>query len=336
MVFRSQLAIAIAACSLLLLACPADAGPSSSAETAGTLAVPSGCDEKAFFREKHDDGVYVHNVTGEILFSSLQRVDTGGGWPSFSALLAPNAVEHNGRVEGRVKAELRTTKNAPLGVVLRDGPAGGLRFCVNPSTLRFIPAAKLAAEGYAALAAQFPFTSQKGPPVTTPDTKPATETETAILAGGCFWGMEEILMKAPGIIDIEAGYTGGWLDNPKYDDTHDSKSGHAEAIKVVFDPSKITFAKILDEWFFRMHDPTTLHRQGNDVGTQYRSAIFFTSPEQQKVAEDAKARAGASGRWKKPIVTEVVAASKWWPAEGYHQDYLQKNPGGYTCHFMRD
>ena len=143
-------------------------------------------------------------------------------------------------------------------------------------------------------------------------------------------------MKAPGIIDIEAGYTGGWLDNPKYDDTHDSKSGHAEAIKVVFDPKRITFAQILDEWFFRMHDPTTLHRQGNDVGTQYRSAIFFTSPEQQKVAEDAKARAGASGRWKKPIVTEVVAASKWWPAEGYHQDYLQKHPGGYTCHFMRD
>jgi peptide methionine sulfoxide reductase msrA/msrB len=336
MVFRSQLAIAIAACSLLLLACPADAGPSSSAETAGTLAVPSGCDKKAFFREKHDDGVYVHNVTGEILFSSLQRVDTGGGWPSFSALLAPNAVEHNGRAEGRVKAELRTTKNAPLGVVLRDGPGGGLRSCVNPAALRFIPAAMLAAEGYAQFASLFPFSSQKGSPMTTTTTKSATATETAILAGGCFWGMEEILMKAPGIIDIEAGYTGGWLENPKYDDTHDSKSGHAEAIKVIFDPSKITFAQILDEWFFRMHDPTTLHRQGNDTGTQYRSAIFFTSPEQQKVAEDAKVRAGASGRWKKPIVTEVVAASKWWPAEGYHQDYLQKNPGGYTCHFMRD
>lgn len=203
-------------------------------------------------------------------------------------------------------------------------------------------APSLAATASPQLASQSPPTTPKGPPMTTPTTTtPTTKqsdaaTETAILAGGCFWGMEEILMKAPGIIDIEAGYTGGWLDNPKYDDTHDSKSGHAEAIKVVFDPKKITFAQILDEWFFRMHDPTTLHRQGNDTGTQYRSAIFFTSPEQQKVAEDAKVRAGASGRWKKPIVTEVVAASKWWPAESYHQDYLQKNPGGYTCHFMRD
>ena len=344
MEFRPGLVIAVMALSLLVLACRADAGPlattTKTPTTTDALAVPSGCDQKGFFRDQHDDGIYVHNVTGEVLFSSLQRTDTGGGWPSFSALLAPNAVESNVRAEGRVKAELRTTKYAPLGVVLRDGPAdqGGLRSCVNPAALRFIPAAMLATEGYAQFASLFPFSSQKGSPMTTTTTttKSATATETAILAGGCFWGMEEILMKAPGIIDIEAGYTGGWLENPRYDDTHDSKSGHAEAIKVIFDPTKITFAQILEDWFFRMHDPTSLHRQGNDTGTQYRSAIFFTSPEQHKIAEEAKVRAGASGRWKKPIVTEVVAASKWWPAEAYHQDYLQKNPGGYTCHFMRD
>ncbi len=167
--------------------------------------------------------------------------------------------------------------------------------------------------------------------VTMPDT-----TETAVLAGGCFWGMEDILMKAPGIVDIEAGYTGGWLDNPKYDDTHDSKSGHAEAIKVIYDPTKISYAQILDEWFFRMHDPTTPNRQGNDVGTQYRSAIFPMNPEQTKEAEAAKTRAGASGRWKKPIATTIEPFAKWWPAETHHQDYLQKNGGGYTCHFMRD
>jgi methionine-S-sulfoxide reductase len=171
----------------------------------------------------------------------------------------------------------------------------------------------------------------EGKTVTTP-----AKTETAILAGGCFWGMEDILMKAPGVIDIEAGYTGGWLENPKYDDTHDSKSGHAEAIKVIYDPSKITYAQILDDWFFRMHDPTTPNRQGNDVGTQYRSAIFPMNPEQAKEAEAAKARAGASGRWKKPIATSIEPFTKWWPAETYHQDYLQKNPGGYTCHWMRD
>jgi peptide methionine sulfoxide reductase msrA/msrB len=328
---------------LLLVACRAGAGSTAKAAP-NALAVPPGCDQKAFFREKHDQGVYVHNVTGEVLFSSLQRIDSGGGWPSFTALVTPQAAQQieppqGGKGKpGRVRAALRTAKNAPLGVVLNDGPAdaGGTRYCVNPASLRFIPAARLAAEGYASFAAQFPFTPQEGVPMTSTKTETATTTETAILAGGCFWGMEDILMGAPGVIDIEAGYTGGWLENPKYDDTHDSKSGHAEAIKVIFDPSKITYAQILDDWFFRMHDPTTLHRQGNDVGTQYRSAIFFTSPEQQKIAEEAKQRAGASGRWKKPIVTEVVAASKWWPAESYHQDYLKKNPGGYTCHFMRD
>jgi methionine-S-sulfoxide reductase len=162
------------------------------------------------------------------------------------------------------------------------------------------------------------------------------KTETAILAGGCFWGMEDILMKAPGVLDIEAGYTGGWLENPKYEDTHDGKSGHAEAIKVIYDPTKITYAQILDDWFFRMHDPTTLNRQGNDVGTQYRSAIFPMNPEQAREAEAAKARASASGRWKEPIVTTIEPFTKWWPAEAYHQDYLQKHPGGYTCHWLRD
>ena len=167
--------------------------------------------------------------------------------------------------------------------------------------------------------------------VTMPD-----KTETAVLAGGCFWGMEELLRAAPGVIDIEAGYTGGWLDNPKYDDTHDSKSGHAEAIKVIYDPTKITYGAILDDWFFRIHDPTTPNRQGNDVGTQYRSAIFPMNPEQLKEAEAAKIRAAASGRWKKPIATTIEAFTKWWPAEAYHQDYLQRNPGGYTCHWIRE
>ncbi|MBX7098398.1 MAG: peptide-methionine (S)-S-oxide reductase MsrA [Myxococcaceae bacterium] len=159
--------------------------------------------------------------------------------------------------------------------------------------------------------------------------------ETAILAGGCFWGMEDLLRKIPGVLDTEAGYTGGWLKNPKYDDTHDSASGHAESVKVVFDPTVLAYADLLEKWFFRMHDPTTLNRQGNDTGTQYRSAIFFTTPEQQKTAEAVKAKVQASGLWKKPIVTEITAASTWYPAEDYHQDYLVKHPNGYTCHYMR-
>jgi methionine-S-sulfoxide reductase len=200
------------------------------------------------------------------------------------------------------------------------------------TTRRFVVVlAALSLVGLAACRAEAtpPFAVEKKK-VTLPE-----KTETAILAGGCFWGMEEILRTAPGVLDIEAGYTGGWLENPKYDDTHDSKSGHAEAIKVIYDPTKISFATILDDWFFRMHDPTTKDRQGNDVGTQYRSAIFYTNPEQKKIAEEAKERANKSGRWKNPVVTSLEPFTKWWPAEGYHQDYLQKNPGGYTCHWMR-
>ncbi len=166
--------------------------------------------------------------------------------------------------------------------------------------------------------------------------KQAADTEVAILAGGCFWGMEDILRKIPGVLQIEVGYTGGWLENPRYDDTHDSKSGHAESVRLVFDPRKLTYADLLEKWFFRMHDPTTLNRQGNDTGTQYRSAIFFTSEAQRQTAAEVKKRVDASHKWKRPIVTEIVPASKWWKAEDYHQDYLLKNPGGYSCHFMRE
>jgi methionine-S-sulfoxide reductase len=161
-------------------------------------------------------------------------------------------------------------------------------------------------------------------------------TEVAVLAGGCFWGVEEILRAVPGVLETDVGYTGGWLENPTYHDTHDSKSGHAEAIRITFDPTVLSYETLLEQWFFKLHDPTTLNRQGNDIGTQYRSAIFFTSPEQQATAGAVRARVEASGKWTKPITTEISAATTWYSAEGYHQDYLQKNPGGYTCHWMRD
>ena len=164
----------------------------------------------------------------------------------------------------------------------------------------------------------------------------AQQTEVAVFAGGCFWGVEDILRDVAGVIDTEVGYTGGWLENPTYHDTHDSKSGHAEAVRVTFDPTVLNFADLLDQWFFKLHDPTTLNRQGNDVGTQYRSAIFPQTPEQQATAERVKARVDASGKWKRPITTSIEPASAWYSAEPYHQDYLRKNPGGYTCHYLRD
>jgi methionine-S-sulfoxide reductase len=188
----------------------------------------------------------------------------------------------------------------------------------------------LALAALPALAAQSP--GKKAP---MPDSPPAPTTETIYLAGGCFWGMEDLLRKIPGVLSTEAGYTGGHLDNPRYDDTHDSKSGHAETVMVVFDPRVLSLATLLEEHFFKMHDPTTPNRQGNDTGTQYRSAIFTFSAEQKAIAEEVKKRVGASGKWKRPLVTEIVPATRWWTAEAYHQDYLQKNPGGYSCHYYR-
>ncbi|MBV9878872.1 MAG: peptide-methionine (S)-S-oxide reductase MsrA [Gemmatirosa sp.] len=163
----------------------------------------------------------------------------------------------------------------------------------------------------------------------------ATQTEVAVLAGGCFWGVEEILRAVPGVLDTDVGYTGGWLKNPGYHDTHDSKSGHAESVRITFDPSVLSYETLLDDWFFKLHDPTTLNRQGNDVGTQYRSAIFPQSPEQEATAKRVIERVNASGRWKRPITTSIEPAATWYSAEKEHQDYLQRNPGGYTCHWMR-
>ena len=164
----------------------------------------------------------------------------------------------------------------------------------------------------------------------------AQQVEVAVLAGGCFWGVEDLLRDVPGVIDTEVGYTGGRFENPTYEDTHDGRSGHAEAVRVSFDPSVLGFEELLERWFFRLHDPTTLNRQGNDVGTQYRSAIFPLTEEQQAIAERVIARVDASGRWKRPVTTSIEPATTWYSAEEYHQDYLRTHPGGYSCHYLRD
>ncbi len=158
--------------------------------------------------------------------------------------------------------------------------------------------------------------------------------QKAILAGGCFWGMEDLIRKIPGVIDTRVGYTGGEFPDPTYKDMTTGKTGHAESIEITFDPKEIGFEKIL-HYFFQLHDPTTANRQGNDTGTQYRSAIFYLSDEQKEMAEKVIAMANASGKWPGKIVTEVTPASKFYEAEDYHQDYLFKNPGGYTCHWVR-
>lgn len=286
--------------------------------------------------DNHEAGIYVDVVTGEPLFSSKDKFDSGSGWPSFTKPLEPNVVEKADESHGMVRTEVRSKHgDSHLGHVFDDGPSdkGGLRYCINSASLRFVPASRLVAEGYGQYAALFGMTAGD---VKAQEAKGKAGAEVAYLAGGCFWGMEDLLRKIPGVLETEAGYTGGWLKNPTYDDTHDSKSGHAESVKVVFDPKVLSYEVLLEKWFFRMHDPTTLNRQGNDTGTQYRSAIFFTTEAQKQTAEAVKKRVDASGRWKKPVVTEIAAASTWYPAEDYHQDYLVKNPGGYTCHYLRE
>jgi methionine-S-sulfoxide reductase len=160
---------------------------------------------------------------------------------------------------------------------------------------------------------------------------PTNGLERATLAGGCFWGMEELIRQQPGVVKTIVGYTGGEVENA----TYRNHEGHAEAIEITFDPTKTSYEDLL-VFFFKLHDPTTKNRQGNDVGSSYRSAIFYHGDEQRLVAEKVKARVEQSGAWKRPIVTEIVPAGAFWIAEDYHQDYLQKNPGGYTCHYVRN
>ena len=152
----------------------------------------------------------------------------------------------------------------------------------------------------------------------------------AYLAGGCFWGLEDLVRRQPGVIDTEVGYTGGTNNNP----TYENHPGHAEGLQITYDDTKTSFKKILD-FFFRSHDPTTLNQQGNDIGDSYRSVIFYQNDEELAAAKEMIALVNASGNWKDPVVTTLEPFTKFWPAEKYHQDYLMKNPNGYTCHYIR-
>ena len=268
------------------------------------------------------DGIYVDVVSGEPLFSSLDKYDSGTGWPSFTKPISNDSIKTKKDFKLIIpRTEVRSSRgDSHLGHVFDDGPGPtGERYCMNSASLRFVALNDLKKEGYG----KFLF-----------DFKDKKQWQIATLAGGCFWGVEDLLKKLKGVIETRVGYTGGSVANATYDVVKTGVSGHAESVQVLYDPKVIKYEDIL-LYFFKIHDPTTLNQQGNDVGTQYRSHIFYQNDAQKIAAQKIIDRVENSKKWKKPVTTKVSPLKDFWIAEDYHQKYLQKNPDGYTCHFER-
>jgi peptide methionine sulfoxide reductase msrA/msrB len=261
--------------------------------------------------DEHRPGIYVDVNTGEALFTSIDKFDSGTGWPSFTKPIDNTTIiEKEDNSLGSERIEVRTDASH-LGHVFNDGPDGSLRYCINSASLKFIPYTELETNGYGEYEKLFPYSK-------------------AIFAGGCFWGVQHLLDTIPGVVMTEVGYTGGKSINP----TYNSIGGHAEAVLVVFDPTIITYKELLD-YFWRLHDPTQVDRQGPDVGTQYRSAIYYFDEEQLMIALDSKKKFDESKIFNKSAVTEIIKANEFYKAEEYHQNYIEKNPRTY-CHAFRE
>ncbi len=269
---------------------------------------PAGC---GLLLDNKEDGIYCCVVCGLPLFSSEHKFTSGTGWPSFFAQFDPQHVaRHDDSTHGMVRTEIACGRcDAHLGHVFPDGPPpSGERHCLNSAALTF------PADG-----TELPNLLATGP----------ATTETAYFAGGCFWGIEHYFQQGDGVIDASSGYMQGDDERATYRDVCDGNTGHAESVKVVFDPSRISYRQLVDA-FFRMHDPTQVDRQGPDIGSQYRSGIWTTSDAQQEVARQAIAELNESGRFPSPIATQIGPAATFHSAETYHQDYIERT--GRACH----